>query len=270
MSLRRTRVRPRRVVIHNLGVRVAHQNAVLRCCFRSLSGLGGSRSLLPGGISFGEALLAGLGLPVIVSDAAAVFDDAASKLSEHGAGSNNGNLSRPIRERQDFLLDKVVLFGLARDYLVQRPVLVKQEVRIPVSQHACALGGQHEKFVSAVRDQECAASILTVAKKRTVGHHLLLAEFVGLARDILIARRIELISGVVSHRGQSLESRLCRRRLGWQLRRGGRVSWGSLSRHRRILRLRRLRRRDGLGHRSARRLPGAFRDATCRSGLHWS
>lgn len=193
-------------------MRVAQQNIVLRC-FGGLSGLGGSRSLLSSGIGFGEALLPGLCFPVIVSDSATIFNDAASKLSEHGPGGNNGDLPRSVREGQDLLLDKVILFGLASDNFVERPILIKQEVRVSVSQHSGAFGGQHKELVSTVWNQECATPVLAVAKELAIGHHLLLTKLVCLARDVLVARRVELVSGMISHRGQRFEGRLSRRGL---------------------------------------------------------
>jgi len=91
-----------------------------------LPGLGSARSLFSCSIGLGEALFAGLVLPVVVPDSPAVDNHPAPELAEHAAGSDDGDLSRPIRKRQDLLADQIILLDLVGDDLEQRPVLVEE------------------------------------------------------------------------------------------------------------------------------------------------
>jgi hypothetical protein len=96
-------------------MRARHENVVLR--FGGFSCFGSTRSLLPSEISLCEALFAGLLFPVVVADTSSILDYPTTELAEHRPRGHNGYLPRSIREREDFLLDKVVLFSLARNNL---------------------------------------------------------------------------------------------------------------------------------------------------------
>ena len=178
---------------------------------RSIASLGRARALLPGEILLGETLLARLALPVVVAHAPAVDDDAAAELAEHRLGRDDGDLARAIRVGQDALVDEVVLLELGRDDLVQRPVLVEEQVRVAVAEDAGALGREHEELVAAVGHEEGAAAVLAAFAQLAVRAHLLLARLVELARDVLVALGPELIGGVVAHGRQRLDDRLRRR-----------------------------------------------------------
>lgn len=131
MLWRSTRIGSRRVIVDNLRVRSAHEEVVLG--LGRLSSLGRPRPLLTGRICFRKALLASFGLPIVVPDPATIFDDAASELPKHGPGRDDGNLSRAVRKGQDLLLHEVVLFLLAGNDFVQRPVLVEEQVGVTVA-----------------------------------------------------------------------------------------------------------------------------------------
>ena len=248
----------RGVVVDNLAMRSAEE------CWRGLArldglgaGLGGTGSFLSGRIGFGEALLARLGFPVVVSHPPAAFDHPASKLAEHAARRHDRNLPGPVRKGKDLLGDQIILLHLAGDDLVEGPVLVKKQIRVAVAQHARALGGEHEQLVASVGDQERSAAILSPAEKLTVGHHLLLSGLVDLAGEVFIAAGAELVGGVIADGRQSLQ-----RGLGSRL--GGRSAGGHVGRglrgERTALGLRRLRGR-GAGLRGMAQLPGL-----CRGG----
>jgi hypothetical protein len=130
------------IAVHDLWVRASQQDVVLG--LSRLSGLGCAGALLSSKISLGEALFPGLGFPIVIPNSSTVANNTASKLSEHGPGSDNGDLSRAIRERKNLLLDQIILFGLGCNHLEEGPVLVEQKVRVSVAQHPCALGGKHE------------------------------------------------------------------------------------------------------------------------------
>jgi hypothetical protein len=82
--------------------------------------------LLARRVFFGKTLLPSLALPVVVAHAPAVDNQSASELSEHGSGSNDGNLSGSIWVWQNLLVDQVVLLGLCGDDFVQGSVLVEE------------------------------------------------------------------------------------------------------------------------------------------------
>lgn len=124
--LRWTGVGARAVIVDNLCMRARHKNVVLR--FGGFSCFGSPRPLLPSKISLCEALFAGLLFPVVVADTSSILDYPATELTEHRSRGHDCYLPRSIREREDFLLDKVVLFSLAGNDLVERPVFVEQEV----------------------------------------------------------------------------------------------------------------------------------------------
>jgi hypothetical protein len=139
----------------------AQKNVIL--CFGSFACLGGTRALLSGKVILGKSLFPGLGLPVVIPNTTASFDDAAAKLSEHGTGCDNGNLPRAIGEGQNLLLDKIILFSLAGNDFEKRPILVKKQIRVSVSQDASAFGGKHEELISAIGYEERPASVLAAA-----------------------------------------------------------------------------------------------------------
>lgn len=114
--------------IRSRGMSKSHGAGVIGLGGSSLPCLGRARSLLAGRVFFGEALLLGLGFPVIVAYAASVGDQSAPKLAEHGPSGDNGNLARSVRVGQNFLVDQVILFGLGGDDLEQGAVLVEEQV----------------------------------------------------------------------------------------------------------------------------------------------
>lgn len=207
--------------IDDFGMRSAcHQRVVLGRLGR-FPGLGRAGALLAGEIGLGEALFAGLGLPVVVSHSSAVHDDSASELSEHGPGRDNCDLPGTVRKRENLLLNEVVLLGLGGNDLEERPVLVEEQVRVSVAQNPGALGGEHEELVASVGYQKGSAPVLSTSLQRAIGNYLLLAKLVDLAGEVLIARRIQLIGRVVAHGRESFERRLGRRRLRRSCRLGG-------------------------------------------------
>lgn len=120
-------------VVNDFALRQRRQSVAARFCSCSFSRFGCSRPLLSSGIFFGKPLLAGFRLPIVIPYATSVFDQPRPELPEHGSCGNNGDLTRPVRVWQDFLRNEIVFLRLVGDDLVQRPVLVKQQVRVPVA-----------------------------------------------------------------------------------------------------------------------------------------
>lgn len=105
-------------------------------CFGGSLGFTRFRSTWPlfaRGVFFGEALLAGFALPVVVTHSTAVDDEPAAKLAKHRSGGDDGDLAGAIGVGKDLLLDEVVLFGLVRNDLMQRAVFVEEQIRIAVA-----------------------------------------------------------------------------------------------------------------------------------------
>jgi hypothetical protein len=63
---------------------------------RSFSCFRRARPLLACRILFGETLLSGFALPVIVPNAPPVYDKSAAKLSEHGSSRDNCDLAGSV------------------------------------------------------------------------------------------------------------------------------------------------------------------------------
>lgn len=127
---------------------------------RCISGFGRARSLLPGHVLLGEALFSCLGFPIIVPDPSPVLDDPAPELPKHRFRGHDGDLARSVGIRQDFLGNQVILLRLCGDDLVQRPILVKQKVRVSVAQDPGTFRRQHEQFFPSIRNQERSAFVL--------------------------------------------------------------------------------------------------------------
>jgi hypothetical protein len=161
--------------------------------------------LLTSRVFLGKTLLPSLALPVVVAHTAAVDDQSASELSEHGSGSYDGNLSGPIRVGQNLLVDQVVLLGLCGNDFVQRSVLVEKEIRVAVAKDTRAFGCEHEEFVGSVGDEESAAAVLAAVEWVAGLRHLPLSGLVDFARYVFVAFGIELVGGVVAHSGQRLD-----------------------------------------------------------------
>ena len=125
----------RTVGIYNVGVRHGSQGSRVGAGFgsRCFSLLGSTRSLFSSCIFFGKALASRFGFPVIVANSSSVGNDATSKLAEHGPCCYNSDLPRTVRVWQNLLLNEVVLLRLVGDDLIQRSVLVEEQVRVTVA-----------------------------------------------------------------------------------------------------------------------------------------
>ena len=177
----------RTVIIDNIRMVTHHGRASIGSfCSSSIASFGGAWSFLPSCIVFRKSLLACLALPVIISNSAAPIDDSASKLSKHGLGSDDGNLARPIRVRKNLLMNQIVLFRLRGNDLVQRSVLVEQQVRVSVSQDSSTFGGQHEELVAPVGHVKGPTSIFSTVGEDAIRCHFLLARLIVLSRDVFV------------------------------------------------------------------------------------
>lgn len=186
-----------RVAVDHIAMAEAGQQASA-CCFCSFPGLGSAWSFLTGQIILGEPLLPRLALPVVVAHSPPVHDDPAAKLAKHRLCSDDRDLPGPVRVRKDILLDEVVLLGLRRDDLVERSILVEQQVRVTIAQDAGALGRQHEKLVSPVRDTKSPALVLPATLRVAQCVDLLLPCLVEFLGDVFVAVFVELIRGMIS------------------------------------------------------------------------
>ena len=77
----------------------SHRIDRILACFQSCIGLsrfGNPWSFIPCHILLGETLLFRFGLPIIVPYASTAFDHPCTELTEHGFGSDDGNLARSI------------------------------------------------------------------------------------------------------------------------------------------------------------------------------
>lgn len=185
-----------------------------RCRLARLRGgplFGRTRPLLSSWILFGEALLLCLHLPIVVAHPPAIHNHSAAKLAEHALGGDYRNLSRAIGIRQQALSDKVVLFGLGGDNLVEGPVFVEEEIGIAVSQDARALCCEHKQLVAAVGNMERPALVLALARQVSSWLHLLFSIGIHLAGNVFVSLWRELVGSVVAHGGESLDDGLGRR-----------------------------------------------------------
>ncbi len=119
------------------------------CC--SLLCFGSSRTLVARQIFLSEALFDGFRFPIIVSNPPPSFKHSRTELTEHRLGGNDGNLPRSIRIWKYFLMYQFVLLGLCSDDLVQRAVLIEEEVRVSIAQNTCAFRSQHETLFASMR-----------------------------------------------------------------------------------------------------------------------
>ena len=185
-------------------VRKGHGTGVVRLGCSSLPCLCSSRSLLACSVFFGEALLTGFALPVVVAHSSPVDDEPASKLPEHGSRGNNRNLPRAVRVWQYLLVDEVVFLGLRSDDLEQGPVLVEKQVRVAIAEDARTLSCKHKQLVASVGHKEGPATVLAPFEWVACLRDLSLACLVNFAGNVLVAFRVQLVGGVVAHRGQRL------------------------------------------------------------------
>lgn len=93
-----------------------------------ISGLGSTWSFLACQVFLGEALLARLAFPIVITHAPSVDDNPAAELAKHRPGGDNSDLARSVRVRKDILLDQIILLDLRRDDLMKRPILVEKEI----------------------------------------------------------------------------------------------------------------------------------------------
>ena len=159
----------------------------------SIARFPGPGTLLPGHVILGEALLSGLGLPVIIAHTPPIDNDAAAKLAKHGTRRDDGNLPRAIRIGQDILRDQIILFNLRRNDLVERPILVEQQVRVPIAQHARTLGSQHEQLVVSQRHAKSPTLVNATTLEISVGVGLFLPGIIEFLWDVLVASFVQLV-----------------------------------------------------------------------------
>lgn len=110
---------------------------------------------------------------------------------------------------------QVLLFRLASDDLVQRPVLVEEKVRVSVSQHSCALGGQHEELVATVWYKERPASVVTAFIEMAGGIDLLLSSVVIFSWYVFVSVRTKLVGRMVAYCRQCFDDGFRRGRFRW-------------------------------------------------------
>jgi len=100
------------------------------------------------------------------------------------------------------LLDQIVLLHLRGDDLVQRSILVEEQVRVTISQDPRTFRGKHEELVTSIWYAESSALVLAPILGVTESIHLFLPSFIKFLGDILVAFRAELVGGVIPYRGQ--------------------------------------------------------------------
>ena len=83
-------------IVDNIWVVAEGSLFLLGLCGCFPRGFGATGSLLASQIFLSEALLPCLGLPIVITDAATIHNDAASKLTEHRFGGNDGDLPGPV------------------------------------------------------------------------------------------------------------------------------------------------------------------------------
>lgn len=126
------------------------------------------------------------------------------------------------------MLNQIIFLCLIRDDFVERPILVKQQVRVSITKHSCTFCRQHEKLVSPVRYEERVTSILATTLKRAIWCNFLLSIRINLSNYVLVSLLVQLIGCMIPYGGQCLQhcafgrSRfrrrcLCRGRFGKRL-----------------------------------------------------
>ena len=165
----------------------------------NLSCLASSRPFLAGHVLFREALLFGFCFPVIIPNAPSVNNDSCPKLSEHGSGGHNRNLTRTIRVRENLLVDQFVLLRLRCYNLEQRAILVEEEVGVSVVQDSCTLRSQHEQLVSPVRNIEGPHLVSATIIQVTLCIHFLLTRLVEFSWNVFIPFRRQNVGRVVPY-----------------------------------------------------------------------
>lgn len=122
-------------------------------------------------------------------------------------------------------MNKVVLFRLVRNDLIEGAVLVEKKVGVPITQYTRTFRGEHEKLVTSVWHEKGPTLVLSAVLKSPIGCYLLLSALIEFARYVFITFWIELVGRMVSHGWQSLHNsrlrgcldrRSLRGRLPWQ------------------------------------------------------
>lgn len=167
-------------------------------CGRRISGFGSPRSLLACHVLLGEPLLPRFALPIIISHTSAINDHPTAELSEHRLRSHDCYLTRAVRIRKYLLMYQIIFLRLTGDDLVQRPILVEEQVGISVIQNSRALCCEHEQLVAPVWNEKGPTLVFASIERMSRGRGLLLARLVVLSRYVLVAFRSELIGRVVS------------------------------------------------------------------------
>jgi len=93
---------------------------------------------------------------------------------------------------------QIVFLGLAGNDLIQRPVLIEQQVGISITQNTRALGRQHEQLVPSVWNEKGPTPVFASIERMSGCGDLLLARLVVFSRYVLVAFRSELIGRMVS------------------------------------------------------------------------
>lgn len=195
--------------VGNVTLVVHHGGSVgARFCGRRVSRLGPTRPLLTREVLLGETLLPCLGLPVIIADSSSINYYSAAKLSEHRPSCYYRDLPRPVGEGQYILADQVLFLVLGGYDFIQRSILVEEQVRVSVCQHARALSRQHEELVAAVRNVKGLASVCAAALEESIDIYLLLAGLIVFTRYVLVVSWSQLVRGMVPDGWQCLYHRL--------------------------------------------------------------
>lgn len=172
--------------VNNVIMRQIETLVLSRLSLRSFSCLRRSWPFLASGILFGEALFAGFTLPVVVSHPHPSLDNPTAKLPEHRPCRHNGDLTRAVGIWEEIMCNEMILFRLRRNDLVERAILVKQKIRIPVGENPCAFGRQHEQFLATTGHGESAATIMSITLQIAHCVHLFLPGLVKFPRYVLI------------------------------------------------------------------------------------
>ena len=118
-------------------------------------------------------------------------------------------------------MDEIVLFRLIGDDLVQRSILVEQQIRVAVAQHTRAFGREHKELISTVGHIEGPDAIVASFQRVSRCRHLLLAGLVDLAGEVFVAFGAQLVCRVIADGRERLDdSGLAARARGCALRRG--------------------------------------------------
>ena len=67
------------------------------------------------------------------------------------------------------MANQIVLLWLGSYYLIKRPVLVEQQIRISVAKDSGTFRSKHEEFVASVGHEEGPAFVLSAFQRSTIG-----------------------------------------------------------------------------------------------------